>query len=135
MRRRGFTLVEILAALVLLGMIAGAALPMVRGIRAQLAAPPPPAPTADLGTFADLLDLAAPAYIERLRAGTAIDLPWHAVNWDPAGGPPRPVPADKITITVVTEGTDRYWVSFASAGAIVYRSLDAALFAPPEPTE
>jgi len=55
MSRRGMTLVEVLAAVVLLGLLGGVSFSLLRDARLRLETPAPSGPDATLGILADLI--------------------------------------------------------------------------------
>ena len=117
MRRRGLTLLEVLASTVLLTMLAGACVPLLRKAMNDLRRPDEPFALVELTQLAELFLTDPPAFgVESLPSQLdELHLPWpERPGWSPvtvrrwhADTPPR----------------DHAWLSFSCEGQRIFRWL------------
>jgi len=120
MRRRGLTLLEVLAATVLLTVLAGTCVPLVRAALPALRPPDRPFALLDLARVADSV-VAEPAQFE---LGAFAEISERQITWPDQ--PHRP----PITVRLITPGepdVDHRWLAFSCGDWTVHRWIPLEL--------
>jgi hypothetical protein len=131
-RRRALTLVEVLAATVLLAILTGTCVPFIERAARDLAEPHGVVPIDELGALADAVVADPEAFgIEDIRTVDRFELAWPEAPGRPAVG-----------ITMLTQETPaggerteeptHAWLTFTSGEAIVFRWIEIGAVATEE---